>query len=477
MSMQEFGVEAINTAETSNKFCIVRMIPAKLSNIFFLGMIGTYAQYTNIFLRDVGLSIAETGFISGMTYTTMAVFSPIWGLLVDYTGRRKLIFFTLFLTMICCVFSLPFVAGMINSTHDVTSPNVTSHNVTISSHHNSFSSKIFIAMLSLEICSKIFLSPLHSMIDAAVMNVIEMKEPGSTYGDQRVYGGLSFGVVAFLTGVAIDHFGSHFVSQGFSKYTTLFCIFLPFALIALAVCLYLLNQMDIQPSSIEAEVKVSTAEVKVSKAKLLLTTFRNFKNIMFLISIFVLGVSNMTLLGYLFVIMKDKMDSSKTIMGLASLVQSLAQIFVFPFADKIINFCGGTINAIEIAAFSYCIRYIAISYIINPWLVLPTQVLHSIGFSLYYAAVVAHTQRIAPKEIYVTMFTIVSGVYIGIGGMVANMLGGAIYGRYGGDVLFRGMGVLCGIWTVVMLISNNGMNHIEQWGRKNKSGKIYPIPS
>ena len=470
MSMQEVGVEAINTTETSNKFCIVRMIPAKLSNFFFLGMVGTYAQYTNIFLRDVGLSITETGFISGMTYTTMAVFSPIWGLLVDYTGRRKLIFFILFLAMICCVFSLPFVAGLINSTHDVTSPNVTSHNVTISSHHNSFSSKIFIAMLSLEICSKIFVSPLHSMIDAAVMNVIEMKEPGSTYGDQRVYGGLSFGVVAFLSGVAIDHFGSHFVSQGLSKYTTLFCIFLPFALIALAVCLYLLNQMDFQPSSIEAEVKVS-------KAKLLLTTFRNFKNIMFLVSIFILGFSNMTLVGYLFVIMKDKMDSSRTIMGLASLVQSLAQIFVFPFADKIINFCGGTINAIEIAAFSYCIRYIAISYIINPWLVLPTQVLHGFGFSLFYAAVVLHTRRIAPKEIYVTMFTVVSSAYFGIGGMVANMLGGVIYGKYGGDILFRGMGVLCGIWTVLMLISYNGMNYIEQWGRKNKSRIVYPISS
>ena len=205
MSMQEMHINA----ETTNKFCIVRTIPAKLSFFCFHGTVGTYAQYTNIFLRDVGLSIAETGFVSGMTYATIGIFSPIWGLIVDYTGRRKLIFLISFFGMICCVLPLPFVAGLINSTNDgnMTSTNITSHNINISPPHNSFTSKIFIAMLSLEVCSMYFLSPLHAMVDAAGMNLIETKKPGSTFGDQRMYGGISFGVVAFLTGVTIDHVG------------------------------------------------------------------------------------------------------------------------------------------------------------------------------------------------------------------------------------------------------------------------------
>ena len=85
--------------------------------------------------------------------------------------------------------------------------------------------------------------------------------------------------------------GSYFVSQGLSKYTTLFCIFLAFALVTLPVCLHLLNQMNIQPSNIEEEMEVS-------RAMILVITFRKFKNITFLLTIFIIGLSYMTLLGF-----------------------------------------------------------------------------------------------------------------------------------------------------------------------------------
>ena len=85
------------------------------------------------------------------------------------------------------------------------------------------------------------------------------------------------------------------------------------------------------------------------------------------------------------------------------------------------------------------------------------------------------TQQIAPKEIYVTMFTVVSSLHVGVGGIVANMLGGVVYGRFGGKVLFRAMAVLCGVWTLVLVFCFHG-NGLLQYvmGRKSGKRKVHP---
>ena len=64
-------------------------------------------------------------------------------------------------------------------------------------------------------------------------------------------------------------------------------------------------------------------------------------NVMFLLTTFVIGVVNAVVIGYMFKLMEDFMHANRTVMGLATLVASLAEILVFPFSERILRMCGG----------------------------------------------------------------------------------------------------------------------------------------
>ena len=160
-----------------------------------------------------------------------------------------------------------------------------------------------------------------------------------------------------------------------------------------------------------------------------LGSMRSVSNMFFLFTMFVQGFSHMVYIAYLFLLMKDKMHSNRTIMGLSTFVSALAQIAVFPFADRVVDFCGGRIVSMELAVFSWSVRHMINSYIVNPWLVLPSNLLHAFSFPLFWAAAIGHTKKIAPVEIYFTVFSVFNSMYYGAGGISANYLGGLVYSR------------------------------------------------
>ena len=126
----------------------------------------------------------------------------------------------------------------------------------------------------------------------------------------------------------------------------------------------------------------------------------------------------------------------------------------------VIKKIGGKIVAMEVGLFSFCVRFITVSYIRNSALFMCTQLLHAFGYGLFWAAVIEHTKTIAREEIYMTTFTLVSGLYYGFGGLAGNMLAGFIYHRFSGEVLFLGMGVACGVWVVMMVLYFQGVKWI-----------------
>ena len=138
----------------------------------------------------------------------------------------------------------------------------------------------------------------------------------------------------------------------------------------------------------------------------------------------------------------------------------------------VIKKIGGTIVAMEVGIFSFCVRFIAYAYIKNIALFMCTQLLHAFGYSLFFAAVVEHTKMVARDEIYMTTFTLVSGLYYGFGGLVGNMLGGFIYHHFSAQVLFLSMGVACGVWVVYMFVYFHGIVWVSK--RRGNTMKVAP---
>ena len=110
-------------SNTHRTFCNVSMIPAKLSYFLHDGFIGSYVPFTNVFLRSLGLTVDEDGFISPKKQLVCIVALPLRGLLIDHTGRRKFIFLISCIGTIICMLSLPFVGYWLKSSSEI-SPDV-----------------------------------------------------------------------------------------------------------------------------------------------------------------------------------------------------------------------------------------------------------------------------------------------------------------------------------------------------------------
>ena len=327
----------------------------------------------------------------------------------------------------------------------------------------SFSGALFYSTLVIVFVSNIFDVPLQGFVDSFVMNVAKSRPNNVCFGMQRVFGSVSFGVANFVAGICADHYHT---PPHMSRYTAVFYVFLPCILLLVPSGIFLLNQTH-WPSSSSCKDNITLGNNtdkysdETSKSRIFARTFRQLDNVFFILSVFLVGIASAVLLGFLFQIMEDEMNASRTTMGLAVLISCLVQVFLFPFADKIIDRLGA-LPCIEIAMLSYFVRFLLVSYLQNPWFVIPTQLFHCLGFALFWSAAIEHTQEISPKEIYVTMYSVLSSVYYGFGGVVGNIVGGVVYTHYGGRMLFRTTGVLCGVWTAVMLVYYQGR---ECWTR------------
>ena len=129
---------------------------------------------------------------------------------------------------------------------------------------------------------------------------------------------------------------------------------------------------------------------------------------------------------------------------------------------------GGIFASIIIGVLSYFIRFLCISYIQNPIMILPVQTLHSFGFALFWTAVVEHTKNISEQEILTSAIGVMKS-YLLLGRVISALLGGVLYQNYGGRILFRGASIMYAIFTLIMLLYYYGIVNI--WRKCNTKKK------
>ena len=149
--------------------------------------------------------------------------------------------------------------------------------------------------------------------------------------------------------------------------------------------------------------------------------------------------------------MEEEMKATKSLMGICTVIACLSEVIIYPFTAKIIRSFGSNFPCFLIALFSHFLRFFCISYINNPILVLPVQTLHSCGFALFWAAAVDHTYIISKKNFSTSMFGVTTS-FLMLGGIISALLGGVLYEKFGGRILFRGASIMYGICGLLTLI-------------------------
>ena len=171
-----------------------------------------------------------------------------------------------------------------------------------------------------------------------------------------------------------------------------------------------------------------------------------------LITVFLCGLLRIITVAFLFLLMKDELNASKTIMGIGQGFEDFTSFIVFPFTRKITMKLGGPVISLELSLVTVCVSHLMISFIQNPSLMLIPQFLNGGTNGLFRSTFVQHTTEISPKEVYNTMFSLTIACYMGVAGAASNFAGGAVYHAYGGRTVFRAACVLGGIWLIVMIL-------------------------
>ena len=500
----------------------VGMLPCKIACYLFYSSLGCISPFANVFLVSIGLTASEAGFISGIGYVVSTIAGPCWGVLADKSGQRKLIFITLCLGIASSIFALPWVANRIKSSglqsvsleSNSSFPSYqTESNSSFPSYQTDqrlvalqicrqnssqiiieevknistskdnrchpklipFANSLFYSMFALLFIAYICLFPAQSFLDSIVTNIIKNSSTDQGYGHQRMFGAIGSGSTALVAGLAADHYEY----STMSKYTAVFFVFLPFILLVIPLVFVLFKQTswetetnsdqihDILGENEEDDIAITVGGMKEkeeerSRIRILKDLFLNLDNIIIMLTVLLVGILRSVMQSFLFLIINDEMNGSKSSMGFAMLMNSFSAAIMFFFAKRLIKILGGSIICVELGVLSWILRLLLISYIKNAWLVALPQVLQSIGFALYWSAMVEYVQQITSKEIYITMFTILSSTQFGAGGFLGNLIGGMVYNHYKGPVLCRSTALVAAVWLIILFLYFHGIGFIKK---------------
>lgn len=191
---------------------------------------------------------------------------------------------------------------------------------------------------------------------------------------------------------------------------------------------------------------------RTSVIKTVLPTCRQFKVIFFFIITAQMGINFSLINGFQAIFMEKEIGTTKTVIGIATALSPVSEILAFPISAKLIKLFGRIYPSIIIATFSYWLRFLFMSFVVEQYLMLPIQFLQFFGFAIFWAAAVEHTNQISPMQISVTMFSIVTSLYYSIGNIIASIVGGIIYDKYGGRWLFRISSINCAFTTFSIIL-------------------------
>ena len=444
-----------------------RMIPSKLLYILSDGLFGCHTPFLNIFFISVGLTASQAGFISGIRFVSSALAGPVWGILVDYTGRRRIIMVALCLGSLVSFFPMPWIARIIHPQVKYTFHNSTRNNSFQMTNDGIDAGKhteiitLLYVFLAITVFGSVFVMSLPGYVESIVMKVV--KSNGRNYGAQKLFASVGFAAGNLLAGFAADHY-KH---PGMSNYTAAFYLYLPICLLLIPAGCYVVNQgnwemvkgvedmEDMEKITETQDRKVGKTNMENSISREVFLVLKRFDVLIFLMTVFIGGLGSSIMISFSYIFLRTEMNISKTRMTFVFATESVTNVLTFPSSSIIIKKMG-TIACITIGMLLSFVRLLSISYATKLWQVALIQMFYGFGFALSWAAIIEHTHKISPKEIHATMVHIVCTISQSISAIIVNMAGGVLYDRFGGRILFRCGGALCGAWTIFMVMYYGG---------------------
>ncbi|KQO17862.1 MFS transporter [Paenibacillus sp. Leaf72] len=356
---------------------------------------GLFNPYLTTLLVHQGMSAGQVGMMMSLGTLLSIIVQPFWGYMVDRYRQTKLV--------LVCSIGMPAVLAYFYNVH------------------------IF-ALLVIVYTTSIIFSVTQSPI-ADSYAVTAAREGRTSYGTIRSLGSLGTALGGYAGGLYLSYF----------HITQLWLPFFIFSAAGVAMVLTLSNKSD----SYRTTVSLTEGFKKMLGN-------RNF--LWFLVACFFV---NQTLTAYnsFFVLSFQEAGGSFSMVGFALLLASMTNVPSMLLAAKIIAKLGRE-RTLVIAAFAYALRWAVQWLFPYPPVMIGIQALHGLSFGLFYVAAVEYVANVSGKDMQATGQSVFNMVFVGLGGIIGNLLNGFLYNAGGAQLMY----LACTVSAIMGLLLLHGVN-------------------
>uniref|UniRef100_A0A1B6E9T4 Major facilitator superfamily associated domain-containing protein n=3 Tax=Clastoptera arizonana TaxID=38151 RepID=A0A1B6E9T4_9HEMI len=185
------------------------------------------------------------------------------------------------------------------------------------------------------------------------------------------------------------------------------------------------------------------------------TVLKHFANVKcgsFLFVSWFMGFGIGLIFTFLFWHLQDY-GGSPTLFGVASVINHISEIFAYFFSFRLITQMGH-VKVLCLGLAGNVLRFLYISYLKNPWWVLPFEFMQGITHAAVWAACCSYIAHNTPQQLRSSAQGVLQGIHHGLGRGCGAVFGGMFVTYFGTTATFRGYGLLCAVVLAVFIFIN-----------------------
>ena len=428
-----------------------KLFVSKMFYYFFWSAYGSFFPLLGVYYKQIGMNPTQSGLLVGCRPFMEFISAPSLSSLADKLNIRKIMIIVNILCWIAFVFPLGMIKPSDKTCHryimlaknisEFTSQESDEVNDFLKSntpqepqihpHHKGtvvFSEdsihQVFWVLLFLSVVGEFFSSPAPTLADAATLSALGNNK--DKYGRQRMFGSLGWGSAMFLVGFAIDALPPYMVCDVriSNDYTYSFYFFLGYMICALIIA----TQFNFKDGDTVDDTIHGTP-------KDVLKIFMQMNYFSTVVAAFYAGLGMGLTRVFLFWHLED-LGAPPSLFGLSSAMDHLAETLTYFFIEVILSRISH-VQVIYLGLLVNFVRFLAISYLVNPWYILPLDLLQGFSHAGVWAALTSYLSKAAPKGYKAAVQGILQGFYYGLGRAVGAIGGGVFAHYYGTNLTFR----------------------------------------
>lgn len=383
-----------------------KMFIFKLFYFSFIGGMGAFMPYFNVWLEKQGLVGSQIGQVSSLGLILTVVVMPLWGMITDKTKKHKEVMILSLLLTLGAIFLFSRQTQYIH---------------------------ILLCALFLNF-ARCGIMP---MADSQVVSYTAAT--GENYGSVRGMGSLGYALMSMLVG---------FVAEKMDLTAPLFGIY--GALMALSFILAILFP---ETEAIETEEKKDKFNMKAVKE---LVMNKNFLFILLTLSITTSVIDSAHLYSGNHLL--GKLGASTSIMSWMTLVTVIPEVIFLSQTGKFLAKWGYK-KFYMVMSFTVFVRLLVYAIAPNPYLFLTISIVHCIHVACHTVGNLNYIKKSVNSAVLTTAITIMN-TFVSLSQAAYGYIFGIVYEKLGSNVIFGISAVIAGL-AFIMISRTHRFDHME----------------